>query len=56
MKKLHATTLTKIKPSLHSEGFILVAIDRTTWNSIKSELVMMWRIVTDYQKIKDDGA
>ena len=27
----------------------MVAVDRTSWNSIKAELIVMWQIVVDYQ-------
>lgn len=29
----------------------LLAIDRMTWNSFKAELIAMWKIATDYEKV-----
>jgi hypothetical protein len=41
--------MSKIKKPAWGSAPKMVAIDRTTWNSIKAELIVMWQIVTDYQ-------
>ncbi len=45
--------ITKEKYPCNNGYFSLVAIDRTTWNSIKKELVTMWQLVTDYREKTD---
>jgi hypothetical protein len=30
---------------------LMVALDGTTWNSIKAELIAMWQIVINYDKV-----
>jgi hypothetical protein len=37
-------------------SIFMVAIDRSTWNSIKAELITMWQIVTDYQTAQQQQA
>lgn len=49
------TTTYQEKMTTWSDHLILVAMDGTTWNSIKEEIIGMWEIVTDYQKLESEN-